>query len=352
MASDSEASDAEEEPVDIAEPQQPAPQNNVPVQPAHPAAADTTWVAEPSNTDIASEDEEEEQQGPNALSGQAAAAEEASAQERLLATPAPPSPPSGLRARLRRALETFLPTVAAVVLPPATEFPAGFEPKLAVVADDKPGDECSICLAELGPCVTTPCGHSFHAACLEHYFNTCQREPGQRSRCPLCRSSVHAPLPIEVRATSGLPIEAVSSPTPGGRCHFDRPYRFIHLGDFQRPNMLYLLSSNEDRKTSSSQVMWVLDLRLHCTVHLNFRSERHACAPGVENWLAAKQFELNRVLRSTSSSGIPNGPYSGPVYSRVCQPGRIELNGSNTFEGVYFVFVELHSSPLLEPMRE
>ena len=123
----------------------------------------------------------------------------------------------------------------------------------------------------------------------------------------------------------------MSSPTPGGRCHFDRPYRFIHLGDFQRPNMLYLLSSNEDRKTSSSQVMWVLDLRLHCTVHLNFRSERHACAPGVENWLAAKQFELNRVLRSTSSSGIPNGPYSGPVYSRVCQPGRIELNGSNAY---------------------
>ena len=57
----------------------------------------------------------------------------------------------------------------------------------------------------------------------------------------------------------------------------------------------------------------------------------------MEGSAAAKQFELNRVLRSTSSSGIPNGPYSGPVYSRVCQPGRIELNGSNTFEGVYFV---------------
>ena len=46
-------------------------------------------------------------------------------------------------------------------------------------------------------------------------------------------------------------------------------------------------------------------------------------------------------MRSACSSGIPNGPYQGPVYSKECEPGTIELNGSHTWEGVYFVFVEM-----------
>ena len=38
---------------------------------------------------------------------------------------------------------------------------------------------------------------------------------------------------------------------------------------------------------------------------------------------------------------MPNGPYSGPVYSKRCAPGTIELMGSNTWEGTYFVFVQV-----------
>ena len=217
-------------------------------------------------------DVSDQTQGPNALAGAEAAAEELAAQQRLIGSPSSPSTPTtrGVRAFFRRALETYLPTTASVLLPAQPEFPNGFEPQLAVVCAESE-EECAICLATLGACVKTPCGHSFHAACLEHYFNQA-RQPGQRSRCPLCRSSVHAPLPIEVRSTSGLPIEVVAVPDRGGRCHFDRPYRFIHLGDFARPSMLYLLTSNEDRKTPASQPMWILDASVPCTVHVNYRS--------------------------------------------------------------------------------
>jgi len=68
-------------------------------------------------------------------------------------------------------------------------------------------------------------------------------------------------LPVEARAVSGLPLEPVAAPRRGGRCHFDRQYRFLDLGDFGRAGMLYLLSSNEDRKTASSAVMWVVEAR-------------------------------------------------------------------------------------------
>mmetsp|Transcript_8151 Transcript_8151/g.24177 ORF Transcript_8151/g.24177 Transcript_8151/m.24177 type:complete len:179 (-) Transcript_8151:145-681(-) len=87
------------------------------------------------------------------------------------------------------------------------------------------------------PPLSRSCGHAFHAACLEHYFAT-SRQPGQRPRCPYCRSSVHAPLPVEARAVSGLPLEPVAAPRRGGRCHFDRHYRFLDLGDFGRAGML------------------------------------------------------------------------------------------------------------------
>lgn len=196
------------------------------------------------------QEEAEEPQGPHALTGEAAAAEEFSAQQRLLRaeTEPPPSAQPGWRARMRRTLETVWPTMALAVYGfPMQELPDGFAPPqmLAVVASHRPEEECAICLATLGSCVTTPCGHSFHASCLEHYFNQ-SRQPGCRSRCPLCRASVHAPLPIEVRAVSGLPIEVITVPPAGSRCHFDRPYRFLHLGGFaDRQNMLFLLTSNE-----------------------------------------------------------------------------------------------------------
>lgn len=94
-------------------------------------------------------------------------------------------------------------------------------------------EDCPICLVPLDDCVRTPCGHLFHKACLEHYFMVA-REPGTRAKCPLCRSAVHAPLPVEAEAASGLPIEVVAVPSPGGRCHFDRRYIFTDLGSFSR----------------------------------------------------------------------------------------------------------------------
>ena len=158
------------------------------------------------------------------------------------------------------------------------------------------------------PPLSRSCGHAFHAACLEHYFAT-SRQPGQRPRCPYCRSSVHAPLPVEAPHPTSLPprLRAVSQTSPepslcrrapspacrwslslrhaaaagatltgGGsttppparaRCRTrparvrPRQYRFLDLGDFGRAGMLYLLSSNEDRKTASSAVMWVVEAR-------------------------------------------------------------------------------------------
>jgi len=231
--------------------------------------------------------------------------------------------------------------VASLLLPAVGERP-GFDKKFAVTLSSS-NEECSICLATLGACVTTPCGHSFHAACLEHYF-TVSHQPQQRARCPLCRTSVHTPQPVEVRAASGLPIEAVTA-TSGSRCHFDRNYRFLALGSFAKPGTLYLRTSNEDRKTHVSQVMWVLELSVPCLVHLNYRSQQHLVNGGQEAWLTAKGFALNGGLRSSVSSGVPNGPYSGPVYSRVCEAATtLELMGSNTWEGTYFVFVELASA--------
>ena len=291
-----------------------------------------------------------EEQGPRALSGEAAAAEEASAQARLLGAAAgsdpsfpasPRSPPAtGWRARVRSVVDAFLLHAESVGSPRSPTTP----PPAALVVADQSTEECPICLATLGSCVKTPCGHSFHAACLEHYvsvrverrpacprvhviltadlarrcqFLTTPHSPGQRSRCPLCRSSVHAPQPVEVRAISGRAIEVTRVPSPGDRCHFDRACapppnkalppvcaddssppdsaaghllagapssnacvwvwadQFINLGDFDKPSMRYVFTSNEDRKTSNTQVMWVLDMSVPCTVHINFRSEHH-----------------------------------------------------------------------------
>ena len=150
------------------------------------------------------DDAEEQTQGPNALTGAAAAEEEASAQERMMRRPSRPTRETGptWRGLIWRAFETVAPTIAAYVLP--ADPVVLVEPHLAMTQSNIPNEECSICLAPLGSCITTPCGHHFHAACLEHYFNT-SRQPGQRSRCPYCRCSVHAPLPVEVRASSPQP---------------------------------------------------------------------------------------------------------------------------------------------------
>ena len=41
------------------------------------------------------------------------------------------------------------------------------------------------------------------------------------------------------------------------------------------------------------------------------------------------------------STGIPHGPYMGPVFFKTVSPGIVELFGANCGEGTFFVFVEL-----------
>merc|ERR1711968_9677 len=103
--------------------------------------------------------------------------------------------------------------------------------------------------------------------------------------------------------------------------------------------MLYLMTSNSDKSTAASQVMWSLHTAVPVTVHINFRSKQHAAA--AKAWLQAQGWGLNLLTRSTVSTGLPNGPYSGPVYSKQCTAGQIDLMGSNCKEGTYLVFVEI-----------
>merc|ERR1712070_481115 len=144
---------------------------------------------------------------------------------------------------------------------------------------------------------------------------------------------------VQAVASSGRPITVTAVPGVGQRCHLDRGYTFTDLGDFKQPNMLYLMTSNSDKSTPASQVMWSLHTAVPVTVHINFRSQQHAAA--AKAWLQAQGWGLNLLTRSTVSTGIPNGPYSGPVYSKQCTAGQIDLMGSNCKEGTYLVFVEL-----------
>ena len=203
--------------------------------------------------------------------------------------------------------------------------------------------DCPICLSTLNEeCVVTPCKHMFHAACIEHYFASA-REAGSRARCPLCRGSVQAPMPADAFASSGLPIEVIPVPKAGARCHFDRNYHFHSLGSFDAPNMFYVMASNNDRHTPSDSVMWTVVASRHAsTVHINFRFEKHVAAGSAETWLRAHGFARNPSMTSTRSSGEPNGPYTGPVFSKPVAAGeRVELYGSAYWEGTYFVFVEI-----------
>jgi len=223
--------------------------------------------------------------------------------------------------------------------------------RLSIITDVVPapgnGEDCVICLSAMDEeCVATPCGHHFHQACLDQYLlvQSEQQEFDRRAlraRCPVCRGSMRLPQAIEVSASSGLRIEVVPVPEIGGFCHNDRGYRFMSLGSFQRPGMFYVLTPNDDRRTPDFETMWTVEVAVPATVHLNFRSEAHVSETGAAAWLRSGGFKRNKGMKSTVSNGIPNGPYSGPVYSKKCQPGKVELKGSNTWEGVYFVFVEV-----------
>lgn len=147
---------------------------------------------------------------------------------------------------------------------------------------------------------------------------------------------------LTAEATSRRDIQVLDKvPAVGDRCHLDRTYKFISLGDFaEKPKMKYILTSNDDKSTSNQISMWKLDLRVAAVVYVNFRSERHVRGTGAADWLLHEGWEKSD-MQGTISSGIPNGPYQGPVYSQKFEPGMVELRGSNCGEGTYFVFVEV-----------
>lgn len=170
--------------------------------------------------------------------------------------------------------------------------------------------------------------------------------PWPSARCPICRGSLGRRLGVDARAASGLPIDVSECPKKGGYCHFDRGYTFESLGGFQKQGMIYIITSDDDRLTPSSETMWILEASVRVIVHLNFRSASHVTHTGAAHWILNEGWKKNNTLTSTVSTGMPNGPYVGPVYSQHFEPGTIKLRGSNTWEGTYFVFVEL-----VEPAR-
>jgi len=209
--------------------------------------------------------------------------------------------------------------------------------------DSCPVDDCPICLAPLvGKCVKTRCGHEFHGDCLEQHLLVTAVE---RPTCPLCRGEMRLKLPVSAEATSGNAIEVLHRVPPvDSRCHLDRGYTFLSLGSFaDRPKMLYIRTSNEDKWTSAKSVMWTLMASVPTTVYLNFRSIHHVSETGAMKWLKRQGWSVSN-LESTVSSGWPNGPYEGPVFEKDFDPGQIELLGSNCHEGTYFVFVELRDN--------
>ena len=237
---------------------------------------------------------------------------------------------------LARFLLSELPALSSARPPTAPEL--ALEP-----ASPRPEEDCPICLAPLDEgCSRTPCLHVFHQKCLETYFIASRGDagsPGARGKCPICRGPIHAPLPVEARAMSGRPIDVISQIGPGARCHLDRHYAFRSLGGFEQPGMLYVITSNDDRKvrasggggggrgeegygfalplpptgcvceacpnaeappqlpasqTPMSEAMWVLECKSAVVVHLNFRSDAHLAATmpgrgrgGREGWLSA-----------------------------------------------------------------
>jgi len=132
-------------------------------------------------------------------------------------------------------------------------------------------------------------------------------------------------MPILVpSATSGRSIALTALPRIGGRCHFDRHYTFRSLGSFgTMARMLYVMTSNEDRLTPAHVVMWTLEIITSSApviVYLNFRSERHLEMGAAAEWLSHAGWDRRADLTSSVTSGAPNGPYAGPVFSKVFEP--------------------------------
>lgn len=205
---------------------------------------------------------------------------------------------------------------------------------------DLEAEDCPICLsALLGNCAKTQCGHMFHLECLETHLKV---STADQPACPLCRAEMRIPIPVTAASASGREIEVLQRVPPAdSRCHFDRAYTFLSLGEFAgNPKMLYVRTSNDDRKTSSREVMWMLATLSSAVVYLNFRSNSHVTETGACRWLEKEGWSLCE-MEGTISSGFPSGIYQGPVFSKQFPAGEIHLKGSNCWEGTYFVFVEV-----------
>lgn len=201
--------------------------------------------------------------------------------------------------------------------------------KIRAMMDDLEVELVQLCLG------TTVLNHS---ALLGDYVAPSY---GQREM-ELTFLKLHGPA-VTVEAKSGREIKLLDSvPKPGERCHFDRSYKFLSLGGFeQKTSMRYVMTSNDDKATSAEQVMWRLNVRMPVVVYLNFRSSFHVRY--AQSWLDEGRWERS-ILESTVSSGIPNGPYTGPVFYKAVDSGILDLYGSECGEGTYFVFVDVQPS--------
>ena len=85
--------------------------------------------------------------------------------------------------------------------------------------------------------------------------------------------------------------------------------------------VLYVMTSNEDRKTPSRSVMWTVESHQYeCRVYLNFRSEGHVERGGAERWLLA-----GGAPRSPNSlPGLVRHPERGVQRTDLLQGGAAE----------------------------
>jgi hypothetical protein len=177
----------------------------------------------------------------------------------------------------------------------------------------------------------------------------CRRAAAAATTIATTRSSCgDAPPAPRARPPGSLSRARAADSSRGlacSRARRARPARPQDLGGFDRPRMLYVMTSNDDRKTPARRVMWRLRAAQPMTVFLNFRSEAHVANGASQPWLDAGGWERDGDVASAVTSGFPNGPYSGPVFRRAFDaPGVVELPGSNNWEGTYLVFVQLPPS--------
>lgn len=70
---------------------------------------------------------------------------------------------------------------------------------LATIITVNPGEECSVCLEEIGTkdkAYLEECGHSFHVKCLKRWMNNSSVNM-PTYLCPLCRRPVSRPEELE-----------------------------------------------------------------------------------------------------------------------------------------------------------